>query len=158
MSLSVQQLLNDAKRLTLRLRDHDDSANRVVSNAQETLKAVAEMKQYQEDIETLNAIAHNRPRTQLVLGKKKLYFLMLQPPFTLLATCKVGSKCLNLDRNDNTSKFPSFFRLPKALSPPVFPIHDTGRKRQRYHPLVTAAVPGDSILGSIVLIGGEPLP
>merc|ERR1712142_1112435 len=52
----------------MRLRDHDDSANRVVSNAQETLKAVMEMKSYQEDIESLNAIAHNRPRPQLVLG------------------------------------------------------------------------------------------
>ena len=68
MSLSVQQLLSDAKRLAMRLRDHDDSANRVVSNAQETLKAVMEMKSYQEDIESLNAIAHNRPRPQLVLG------------------------------------------------------------------------------------------
>ena len=40
-SLSVAQLLVDAKRLAGRLREHDDSANRVVSNAQETLKAVA---------------------------------------------------------------------------------------------------------------------
>ena len=42
-SLSVAQLLVDAKRLAGRLREHDDSANRVVSNAQETLKAVAGM-------------------------------------------------------------------------------------------------------------------
>ena len=68
MSLTVQQLLSDAKRLTARLRDHDDAANKVVSHAQEAFKSVTEMRTYQEDIEALNAIAHNRPRAQLVLG------------------------------------------------------------------------------------------
>lgn len=67
-SLSVAQLLCDAKRLAGRLRDHDESCNRVVSGAQETLKAVSEMKNYQEDLETLNSIANQRPRPQLVLG------------------------------------------------------------------------------------------
>lgn len=67
-SLSVAQLLVDAKRLAGRLRDHDESCNRVVSGAQETLKAVSEMKNYQEDLETLNSIANQRPRPQLVLG------------------------------------------------------------------------------------------
>lgn len=67
-SLSVAQLLVDAKRLAGRLRDHDESCNRVVSGAQETLKAVSEMKNYKEDLETLNSIANQRPRPQLVLG------------------------------------------------------------------------------------------
>ena len=69
MSLTVQQLLADARRLSGRLRDHDASADNVISNAQEVLKAVDAMKQYQEDIDNLNSIAHNRPRAQLVLGK-----------------------------------------------------------------------------------------
>ena len=69
MSLTVQQLLADAKRLSGRLRDHDASADNVISNAQEVLKAVDAMRQYQEDIDNLNSIAHNRPRAQLVLGK-----------------------------------------------------------------------------------------
>ena len=75
MSLTVQQLLTDAKRLSGRLRDHDASADNVISNAQEVLKAVDAMRQYQEDIDNLNSIAHNRPRAQLVLGKlsSKLY-------------------------------------------------------------------------------------
>lgn len=68
MSLTVQQLLTDAKRLSGRLRDHDASADNVISNAQEVLKAVDAMRQYQEDIDNLNSIAHNRPRAQLVLG------------------------------------------------------------------------------------------
>ena len=71
MSLTVQQLLADAKRLSGRLREHDASADNVISNAQEVLKAVDAMRQYQEDIDNLNSIAHNRPRAQLVLGKDR---------------------------------------------------------------------------------------
>ena len=76
MSLTVQQLLADAKRLSGRLREHDASADNVISNAQEVLKAVDAMRQYQEDIDNLNSIAHNRPRAQLVLGKDKKTVLL----------------------------------------------------------------------------------
>jgi len=68
MSLTVQQLLADAKRLSGRLREHDQSADQLISRAQEVLKEVDAMKQYQEDVENLNEVAHNRPRAQLVLG------------------------------------------------------------------------------------------
>lgn len=68
MSLTVHQLLSDAKRLTSRLRDDDAAADGIISSAQEVLKEVEAMKQYQEDIDNLNTIAHNRPRAQLVLG------------------------------------------------------------------------------------------
>jgi len=68
MSLTVQQLLSDAKRLSNRLRDHDQSADHLISRAQEVLKEVDAMRQYQEDVENLNEVAHNRPRAQLVLG------------------------------------------------------------------------------------------
>ena len=71
MSLTVQQLLSDAKRLTGRLRDHDSATDGIISAAQDVLKEVEAMRQYQEDIESLNTIAHNRPRAQLVLGKKR---------------------------------------------------------------------------------------
>ena len=76
-SLTVQQLLSDAKRLTGRLRDHDSSADTIITAAQDVLKEVEAMRQYQEDIESLNNIAHNRPRAQLVLGTK-LDFLKLR--------------------------------------------------------------------------------
>ena len=69
MSLTVQQLLSDAKRLTGRLRDHDSAADSIINSAQDVLKEVEAMRQYQEDIDNLNSIAHNRPRAQLVLGK-----------------------------------------------------------------------------------------
>ena len=78
MSLTVQQLLSDAKRLTGRLRDHDSATDGIISAAQDVLKEVEAMRQYQEDIESLNTIAHNRPRAQLVLGKK------IPAPFTYL--------------------------------------------------------------------------
>ena len=68
MSLTVQQLLNDAKRLSNRLREHDASADNVISSTQSVLKEMEAMRQYQEDIDSLNSIAHNRPRAQLVLG------------------------------------------------------------------------------------------
>ena len=87
MSLTVQQLLTDAKRLSTRLRDHDQTADTLMTRsdpsivlpnitntpdcccrAQEVLKQVDAMRQYQEDVENLNEVAHNRPRAQLVLG------------------------------------------------------------------------------------------
>ena len=73
MSLTVQQLLSDAKRLTGRLRDHDSAADSIINSAQDVLKEVEAMRQYQEDIESLNTIAHNRPRAQLVLGKSSIF-------------------------------------------------------------------------------------
>jgi hypothetical protein len=69
MSLTIQQLLNDAKRLSNRLREHDASADNIIASSTSVLKEVEAMRQYQEDIDSLNSIAHNRPRAQLVLGK-----------------------------------------------------------------------------------------
>ena len=63
-----QQLLSDAKRLSTRLRDHDQTADLLTSRAQEVLKQVDSMRQYQEDVDNFNEVAHNRPRAQLVLG------------------------------------------------------------------------------------------
>ncbi len=56
-----------------RLRDHDVTADKVISSAQSVLKEVEAMRQYQEDIDSLNSIAHNRPRAQLVLGKFRFF-------------------------------------------------------------------------------------
>lgn len=69
MSLTIQQLLNDAKRLSNRLREHDASADNIIAASTSVLKEIEGLRQYQEDLDSLNAIAHNRPRAQLVLGK-----------------------------------------------------------------------------------------
>ena len=41
------------------------------------LKEVESMRQYQENIENLNEIAHNRPRAHLVLGEAIFSFLCI---------------------------------------------------------------------------------
>ncbi len=69
MSLSVQQLLSDARRLSSRLRDHDSLADGVIASSQDLLKGIEAMKEYNEDVDGLNSVAHNRPRAQLVLGQ-----------------------------------------------------------------------------------------
>ena len=124
MSLTVQQLLSDAKRLTGRLRDHDSATDGIISAAQDVLKEVEAMRQYQEDIESLNTIAHNRPRAQLVLGK--LEFKLIQ------ALCFIGNVLGNdfllpikfLKKLSNTTKksfFEIFQQFSKDLSkPPIF--------------------------------------
>lgn len=68
MSLTVQQLLADARRLSTRLRDHDQTTDQLISRTQEVLKEVEAMRQYEEDVDNLNEVAHNRPRAHLVLG------------------------------------------------------------------------------------------
>ena len=46
-----------------------DTVNKFLNDhGQEVLKEVDAMRQYQEDVENLNEVAHNRPRAQLVLG------------------------------------------------------------------------------------------
>lgn len=68
MSLTVQQLIADAKKLSTRLMDRDQSADQLISRGQDVLKEVEAMRQYEENIENLNEIAHQRPRAHLVLG------------------------------------------------------------------------------------------
>jgi len=66
--LTVQQLLADARKLSTRLKDHDQSADQLITRSHEVLKEVEAMRQYQENLDNLNEIAHNRPRAHLVLG------------------------------------------------------------------------------------------
>lgn len=68
MSLTVQQILTDAKRLVTRLREHDNTADNLISQTEALSKKVAAMKQYDEDINELNEVAGQRPRSALVLG------------------------------------------------------------------------------------------
>lgn len=68
MSLTVQQILTDAKRLVTRLREHDNTADTLISQSETLNKKVSAMKQYNEDINELNEVAGQRPRSALVLG------------------------------------------------------------------------------------------
>lgn len=68
MSRTVQQLLSDAKTLSNKLKAADARAAGLVGAAQEVFDEIEAMKRFQDDVASLNAAAHNRPRTQLVQG------------------------------------------------------------------------------------------
>jgi len=68
MSLTFQDVLADAKKLSSRLKDHDTSADALVSQMQAVYSQVEAMKQYHEEISQLNDLASERPRLALVAG------------------------------------------------------------------------------------------
>ncbi|KAK8407366.1 hypothetical protein O3P69_002120 [Scylla paramamosain] len=62
----LQQVLTDARKLATRLRDHDSSADSLLSQAQGMYKHVESMKEYCEEMNELNEAANNRPRSALI--------------------------------------------------------------------------------------------
>ncbi|XP_042236875.1 FGFR1 oncogene partner 2 homolog isoform X2 [Homarus americanus] len=62
----LQQVLTDARKLATRLRDHDSSADSLLSQAQGMFKQVESMKEYCEEMNELNEAANNRPRSALI--------------------------------------------------------------------------------------------
>ncbi|XP_064634904.1 FGFR1 oncogene partner 2 homolog [Lineus longissimus] len=68
MTCSIENILNDAKMLVNRLRDHDSEADSLICQTQTLNKRVEAMKQYQEDLNELNEMARHKPRANLVLG------------------------------------------------------------------------------------------
>lgn len=68
MSISIEQVLADAKRLVERLRVHDNAADSLIQQTTGLNKRIETMTEYQEEIEEMNNIARHRPRTALILG------------------------------------------------------------------------------------------
>ncbi|XP_071809072.1 FGFR1 oncogene partner 2 homolog [Asterias amurensis] len=68
MSLTIDQVLADAKRLVERLRDHDNAADSLIEQSSTLNKRIEAMKQYQEEVEEMNSVARHRPRSALILG------------------------------------------------------------------------------------------
>uniref|UniRef100_H3CWR5 FGFR1 oncogene partner 2 n=1 Tax=Tetraodon nigroviridis TaxID=99883 RepID=H3CWR5_TETNG len=68
MNCSLEKVLADAKSLVERLRNHDNAAEMLIEQTTSLNKRVEAMKQYQEEIDTLNQVARHRPRSSLVLG------------------------------------------------------------------------------------------
>ncbi|XP_034249249.1 FGFR1 oncogene partner 2 homolog [Thrips palmi] len=68
MSLTIQQILSDAKRLASRLKEHDTAADVLLSQTQSVYKQLDAMKQYQEDVNELNEVARQRPHAALAAG------------------------------------------------------------------------------------------
>ncbi|XP_064600440.1 FGFR1 oncogene partner 2 homolog isoform X2 [Liolophura sinensis] len=68
MALSIEQILTDARLLVTRLKDHDGTADNLLTQTQTLYQRMDAMKQYEDDITELNEIARHRPRSTLVLG------------------------------------------------------------------------------------------
>ncbi|XP_041113288.1 FGFR1 oncogene partner 2 homolog [Polyodon spathula] len=68
MSCTIERVLEDAKALVERLRDHDNAAEVLIEQTTFLNKRVEAIKQYQEEIQELNEVARHRPRSTLVMG------------------------------------------------------------------------------------------
>ncbi|GFX81950.1 FGFR1 oncogene partner 2 homolog [Trichonephila clavipes] len=68
MSVSVNQILNDAKRLVSRLREHDSTADAVISQTQTLYKNVEAMKEYNEEVNERNVTNQIRNRPMLMFN------------------------------------------------------------------------------------------
>lgn len=68
MSLTFQKIILDAKHLVIRLSDHENTADNLISEIESVCSQIANMKQYQEEIEILNTEAKQRPHIQLIAG------------------------------------------------------------------------------------------
>jgi len=68
MTLTFQDVLNEAKKLSTKLKDNDAAADAIASQMQAVYMQVEAMKQYSEDTAQLNDLAAERPRMALVAG------------------------------------------------------------------------------------------
>ncbi|KAJ8969424.1 hypothetical protein NQ314_001766 [Rhamnusium bicolor] len=66
MSLTIQQIITDAKRLASRLKDRDVVADVLLNETHAINKKIDAMKQFQEEVEQLNEVAHQKPHSQLI--------------------------------------------------------------------------------------------
>ncbi|XP_063232404.1 FGFR1 oncogene partner 2 homolog [Bacillus rossius redtenbacheri] len=68
MSLTIQQIILDAKRLAGRLKEQDATADSLLSQTQSVYREIDAMRQYQEEVGELNEAARQRPHSALVAG------------------------------------------------------------------------------------------
>ncbi|KAL3252855.1 hypothetical protein MRX96_054763 [Rhipicephalus microplus] len=68
-TVSIQQILGEARRLVGRLREQDGNADRLLTQAQAMSQGVEAMRQYHEELAQLSCVAATpRPRAALVLS------------------------------------------------------------------------------------------
>lgn len=121
MALSVEKLLNDAHTLIVRLKDHDNLADNMISTTQILYNKFEAMKQYQDDITELNEIAKHRPRSTLVLGiaqENRQIRELQQENSELQATLEEHQSALELimqKYREHTVKLLQSNRLERAL-------------------------------------------
>ncbi|XP_078048241.1 FGFR1 oncogene partner 2 homolog [Augochlora pura] len=66
MSLTFQQIILDAKKLVIKISDHENVADNLISEIESVFSQIVNMKQYQERVEILNKEAKQRPHVQLI--------------------------------------------------------------------------------------------
>lgn len=66
MSLTIQQIITDAKRLAGRLKERDTVADVLLDQTHQISKKIDAMKQYQEEVEILNEVASQKPHGELI--------------------------------------------------------------------------------------------
>ncbi|XP_023024525.1 fibroblast growth factor receptor 1 oncogene partner 2 [Leptinotarsa decemlineata] len=71
MSLTIQQIITDAKRLANRLKDRDVVADVLLNETHAINKKIDAMKQFQEEVEQLNEVANQKPHSQLIANIQK---------------------------------------------------------------------------------------
>ncbi|XP_028038444.1 FGFR1 oncogene partner 2 homolog [Bombyx mandarina] len=76
MSLTIQQIILDAKRLAGRLKERETEADALLSETQATYRQIHTMKQYKEEVDTLNEASRERPRGALIASIERESQLM----------------------------------------------------------------------------------
>lgn len=71
MSLTIQQIITDAKRLAGRLKERDSVADSLLTETHAINKKIDAMKQFQEEVEHLNEVANQKPHSQLIANIQK---------------------------------------------------------------------------------------
>lgn len=71
MALTIQQIILDAKRLAGRLKERDSVADALLTESQKVNRQIEAMKQYQEEVDTLNEAGRERPCGALVASIKR---------------------------------------------------------------------------------------
>uniref|UniRef100_A0A0A9XYV0 FGFR1 oncogene partner 2 n=1 Tax=Lygus hesperus TaxID=30085 RepID=A0A0A9XYV0_LYGHE len=71
MSLTIHQIVLDAKNLAVKLKESNSTADNLLSQGQTVHRQIDIMKQYSDDVGELNEAARHRPHTALVAGIKQ---------------------------------------------------------------------------------------
>lgn len=76
MSLTIQQIILDAKRLAGRLKERDTEADTLLTESQTAYRQIYTIKQYKEEVDTLNEASRERPRGELIASMERESRLM----------------------------------------------------------------------------------
>nr|ACO10311.1 FGFR1 oncogene partner 2 homolog [Caligus rogercresseyi] len=68
----MRDILEDARKLSRRLRSHDVALDRLIGSAEDNLKRIQSLKQYQEAQDQPNSVGSSKLRTQIVLDLQKV--------------------------------------------------------------------------------------